>query len=130
MRLHRLTAEPEIPMAKKKVLPFFPSAGNLEGITPAELTFKITTPDPVIARVGSPVDNQLRLHGITFIRKRKSADGVTPCLQRRTASRPAFDLVHQHLFPEAVIGSVDHASGQFALPMSTFGNLPLPLVRA
>ena len=64
MAEHILKRELTLPRPREEVFAFFADAKNLELITPAQLNFKITSPQPIDLREGALIDYQLSLHGI------------------------------------------------------------------
>ena len=61
---HTLRREQVLPGPPEDVFPFFADAGNLEAITPPELSFDIVTPRPIDMHVGTLIEYRLRLHGL------------------------------------------------------------------
>jgi ligand-binding SRPBCC domain-containing protein len=64
MAEHILKRELTLPRPREEVFAFFADAKNLELITPAQLNFKITSPQPIELKKGALIDYQLSLHGI------------------------------------------------------------------
>ena len=61
---HTLRREQTLPGSPDDVFPFFADAGNLEAITPPELSFDIVTPRPIDMHVGTLIEYRLKLHGL------------------------------------------------------------------
>ena len=64
MSEHILTRELILDLPIKKVFDFFSDAGNLERITPPELNFHITTPQPFNIQKGTLIDYRLEVRGL------------------------------------------------------------------
>jgi ligand-binding SRPBCC domain-containing protein len=58
-RLHRETI---VPASLEDTFAFFSDASNLERLTPPWIRFRITTPLPVVMRVGLEIDYRIVLH--------------------------------------------------------------------
>jgi ligand-binding SRPBCC domain-containing protein len=59
-----LTREQHLPGKPAEVFGFFGDALNLERITPAWLSFRVTTPKPIEMGPGTLIEYRLRLHGV------------------------------------------------------------------
>lgn len=66
MNIHHLRRSQIVPAPRDKVFEFFSNAGNLERITPPELRFHVTTPQPIAMHAGTLIDYRLRLFGVPF----------------------------------------------------------------
>jgi ligand-binding SRPBCC domain-containing protein len=64
MRVHVFRREQRLTRPPEAVFPFFADARNLEAITPALLSFRLVTPEPIEMRVGTFIQYALRLHGM------------------------------------------------------------------
>ncbi|HEX8637284.1 MAG TPA: hypothetical protein VF692_04430, partial [Pyrinomonadaceae bacterium] len=64
MAEHILTRELTLHLPIEQVFDFFADAGNLERITPPELNFHITSPQPINIKKGALIDYRLKLRGL------------------------------------------------------------------
>jgi len=66
MKHHILETQMELPLKLNEVFTFFCDTANLERITPPELHFQITTPQPIEVTLGTVVDYKLQLYTLPF----------------------------------------------------------------
>lgn len=64
MAEHILTRELTLDLPRPEVFDFFADAGNLERITPPQLNFQITTPQPINIKQGALIDYKLKMRGL------------------------------------------------------------------
>jgi ligand-binding SRPBCC domain-containing protein len=64
MRERVLRREQVLEVPIEAAFEFFSEAENLEAITPPLLHFKITTPTPILMRVGALIRYRIRLHAV------------------------------------------------------------------
>ena len=60
----RLESVQFLPVGLDELFAFFSNAFELEGLTPAWLNFRVTTPAPIVISVGTRINYRLRLRGI------------------------------------------------------------------
>ena len=101
MAEHILKRELTIDLPRSEVFEFFSNASNLERITPAELNFHITTPQPIEMREGALIEYRLSLHGLpiswqTLISK---WDPPNEFIDEQL-SGPYKQWIHRHTFTE------------------------------
>ena len=65
-KLRTITRETKVDKNIDEVFEFFGKAENLNIITPPELNFKITTPQPIVMNKGTLIDYKIKLNGISF----------------------------------------------------------------
>lgn len=113
-----------------EVFHFFSVAENLNLLTPANLKFKILTPQPIVMRVGTIIDYQIRLRGIpmnwrTEITEwepgRKFADNQL--------KGPYKKWHHTHSFEPIDGGTRMHDRVEYDLPFGVLGELVHPFIR-
>lgn len=114
------------------VFAFFADAGNLESITPPELSFEIETPLPIDMRTGARIDYRMHLYGVPF-RWRTLISAWEPGRRfvDEQLSGPFSVWIHEHRF-DAISPSATRIRDvvRYRLPLDPFGRLAHPLVRA
>ena len=118
LRYHTLRTEQRLPGTPDAVFPFFADAHNLEAITPAWLSFRVTTALPVEMRAGALIEYRLRLRGIPIAwltRIEEWQPGVRFVDQQ--LSGPYRLWHHTHEFePDGEGGTVMRDTVRYALP--------------
>ena len=128
--LHRLTASLEMPVPLEEVFPFFAAAGNLERITPPQLRFRITTPEPVRIQKGTLIDYSLSLYGMKFGWRTLISEWNPPHAFVDEQLRGPYKVWrHRHSFEATQRGTLMRDAVDYALPLFPLGELALPVVR-
>lgn len=84
-----------------KVFDFFSKAENLNLLTPSHLSFKITTPSPILMRKGTIINYRLILYGIPFKWRTEISNFDPPYSFTDTQLKgPYTKWVHTHSFTE------------------------------
>jgi ligand-binding SRPBCC domain-containing protein len=109
---------------REEVFAFFADAENLERITPAFLQFQILTPRPIVMQVGSLIDYQLRLFGISF-RWRTRIDTFEPISSFTDIqlTGPYRTWRHRHEFAAVPGGTEMHDQVEYELPFGPLGTI-------
>lgn len=130
MPVHRLITSMILPLRRDEVFPFFADATNLERITPPQLQFEITTPQPIQIRQGSLIDYRLRLFGVPFRWQTQIALWDPPHAFVDIQLHGPYRLwEHTHRFRDHAAGTIIEDVVRYQLPVSPAGELVHPLLR-
>lgn len=131
MAEHILTRELTLDLPIEKVFDFFADAGNLERITPPELNFHITTPQPIDIKRGALIDYRLRLRGLPVTWKTEISEWNPPrVFVDRALKSPYKQWIHRHTFTRlAAEKTLIEDEVRYRLPLEPFGDLAHWLVR-
>ncbi len=120
-----LEREQIIQRSREEVFEFFADAGNLERITPPELNFHITTPQPIDVKKGTLIDYELKLRGIPLTWKTEITQWNPPFDFVDTALRsPYKQWIHLHTFEEGARGeTIMKDIVRYRLPLEPLGDI-------
>jgi ligand-binding SRPBCC domain-containing protein len=126
--VHR--TETVLPLPLEEVFAFFSEAGNLERITPPELSFRIVSPTPVALRQGARIDYRLSLFGVPFLwRTEITAWNPPHAFEDTQLSGPYAQWIHRHSFRAVEGGTEMRDEVRWRLPVPLLGQVAYPLVR-
>lgn len=98
-RLRIIARETEVKRPVEEVFEFFGKAENLNLITPPELKFKITTPQPVFMQKGTLIDYKIKLNGVSFKWETEISAWEPPYRFVDTQLKGPYRVwIHEHLF--------------------------------
>ncbi len=125
MAEHILEREQIIERPVREVFDFFADAVNLERITPPELNFHITTPQPIDIKKGALIDYELKLRGIPINWKTEITEWNPPHSFVDTALKsPYKQWIHLHTFEEGKAGeTIMRDRVLYRLPLEPLGDL-------
>ncbi len=126
----RLTTSIVLPLPIEDVFLFFGEAANLERITPPELRFRITTPQPIIMREGTLIQYRLRLFGIPIRWKTRISAWEPPHrFVDEQLSGPYRTWIHTHRFTDLGSSTLMEDEVLYDLPLRCIGRWVHPVVR-
>ncbi len=125
MAQHILTRDLTLDLPIDQVFEFFSNAGNLEKITPPELNFQITTPQPFDIKKDTLIDYKLKLRGIPISWQTIISEWDPPYSFTDTALKsPYKQWIHRHTFTTNKNGGTDMKDEvRYRLPFEPFGDL-------
>lgn len=125
MAEHLLERKLVLDLPVKETFDFFADAGNLERITPPELNFKITTPQPFEIKKGTLIDYQLKLRGFPINWKTEISRWDPPfAFVDQALKSPYKQWIHLHTFKETPEGGTEITDQvRYRLPLEPFGDL-------
>ena len=128
--LHTIHISMTLPLPLTKVFPFFAEAANLERITPPELKFRITTPQPICIQRGTRIEYHLRLFGWPFMWLSQISKWEPPHLfVDEQLHGPYKQWVHTHRFREYQGKTVIEDEVCYRLPISPLSEIAYPMIR-
>ena len=131
MAEHILTRSMTLDLPREKVFDFFSDAGNLERITPPELSFHIVTPQPFDIEKGTLIDYKLNLRGFP-VRWRTEISVWNPPHEfvDRQIKGPYKQWIHRHTFTELDENkTLIEDEVKYRLPFEPFGDAIHFLIR-
>lgn len=125
MAEHILTRDLTLDLPIEETFEFFADAGNLEKITPPELNFRITTPQPIDVKKGALIDYELKLRGIPISWQTVISEWNPPfAFIDEALKSPYKQWIHRHTFTENKNGGTDIKDVvRYRLPLEPFGDL-------
>lgn len=131
MSEHILTRSLTLDLPRREVFDFFADAANLERITPPELKFHITTPQPFKIKKGALIDYQLKLRGFP-VRWQTVISVWNPPFEfvDEALKSPYKQWIHRHTFTELEkTKTLIEDEVKYRLPLEPFGDLAHWFVR-
>lgn len=125
MAEHILTRELELALPIGRVFDFFSDAGNLERITPPELSFRIVTPQPIEIKKGTLIDYKLKLRGFPVTWQTLITEWDPPHVFVDEALKsPYRQWIHRHTFTKrAADRTLIEDEVRYRLPLAPIGDL-------
>lgn len=131
MAEHLLTRSITLPVSREEAFAFFADAGNLERITPPQLGFHITTPQPIDIRQGTLIDYNLKLHGFPISWRTEISVWDPPFrFVDQQLKGPYSQWIHTHTFTE--VGPTEtliEDEVRYRLPLEPLGDIAHFMVR-
>ena len=129
MKEHILETQMELPLKLAEVFPFFCDVVNLERITPPELHFQITTPQPIDITLGTVIDYDLQLYRIQFLWRSRITIWRPPHEFVDEQIRGPYRLwIHRHQFYEKKGCTIIQDIVRYQLPLWPLGEVVFPLI--
>lgn len=131
MAEHVLNRKLTIDLPPKEVFAFFADAGNLEIITPPELNFRISTPQPFEIEEGTLIDYKLKLRGLPITWQTLISRWDPPnSFVDEALKSPYKQWIHEHIFTENGSGGTDIEDiVRYRLPLEPLGDIAHWFVR-
>jgi len=128
---HILDRKFSINLPRKRVFDFFADAQNLESITPPELNFRITTPQPIKIQKGALIDYKLKLRGLPITWQTLISRWDPPnSFVDESLKSPYKQWIHEHIFTENAAGGTDIEDlVRYRLPLEPLGDIAHWFVR-
>jgi ligand-binding SRPBCC domain-containing protein len=128
--MYSLTTSMVLALPIHEVFDFFGEAANLECITPPELRFRITTPQPIRMREGTLIHYRLRLFGIPIRWKTRISSWEPPHrFVDEQLSGPYRTWIHTHRFTDLGDSTQMDDEVLYDLPLHPIGRCAHPMVR-
>jgi ligand-binding SRPBCC domain-containing protein len=120
-----LTRKLTLDRSIEETFEFFSDAVNLEQITPPELNFRITTPQPIEIKKGTLIDYKLKLRGFPISWQTIISEWNPPfAFTDEALKSPYKQWIHRHTFTENRDGGTDIIDEvRYRLPFEPFGDL-------
>jgi ligand-binding SRPBCC domain-containing protein len=119
-----------LPLKIEEVFSFFCNAGNLEQITPPELCFRITTPQPMCMQQGTLIDYRLELYRVPFSWRTEISLWEPPYRFIDEQVQGPYKLWrHSHCFHEESGETIITDEVQYRLPFEPIGEFFHPFIR-
>ena len=130
MKDHIFEIQMKLPLRLTEVFPFFCDTSNLERITPPELHFQITTPQPSEITFGTVVDYRLQLYAIPFRWRSEITVWRPPYEFVDEQTQGPYRLwIHRHQFYEKNGVTIIQDTVRYQLPLWPLGEAAFPLIK-
>lgn len=131
MAEHILTRDLTLDLPIEEVFDFFSDAVNLEQITPPELNFRITTPQPINIKKGTLIDYKLRMRGFPMTWQTVISEWEPPySFTDEALKSPYNQWIHRHTFTDLEENkTLIEDEVKYRLPLEPLGDLAHWFVR-